>query len=143
MSESVKFNLDIDTKSKIILSNNNVNHFNFLSQIASRKKVKKAKISVSQEKIVVSGEEKRNLESIRISLNKKDYRGGLVNFININLLMLIIGSIFFILGIFGIMVYNFDLFENNGDSMPLEIGIIFLILSIVIIYLGLKKKIII
>ena len=116
---------------------------NFILRIAHLQRMKNIEINVDEEKIAIEGHKTIMAGDLHLDIKREDFRGSSVNYRAFNLVGIIIGSLISLFGIFGIIWYAADLFENGGDTMPLGIGIISLILGVLIIVLSCLKKTII
>ncbi len=116
---------------------------NFLLRFAHLQRMKNVDINVDEEKIAIEGQRTINAGDLHLDIMKEDFRGSSVNYRAFNLVGIIIGSLIAAFGIFCIIWYAADLFENDGDTMPLGFGIIFLLLGALIIVLSCFKKTII
>ncbi|MHA1855261.1 MAG: hypothetical protein ACTSYY_04375 [Promethearchaeota archaeon] len=134
-----EFTLSVKNKSMITLPYESILGVALWNRILYSRKLKKAQVDLYENKIIFEGKRTLNAGDVHINIKRQDYRGSVVNFKSINLIGLIIGAIFFLLGIFGILVYAIPLFEND-DSMPLGIGIIFSLLGLLIIILSILRK---
>ena len=69
------------------------------NRILYSRKLKKAQVDLYENKIIFEGKRTLNAGDVHINIKRQDYRGSVVNFKSINLIGLIIGAIFFLLGI--------------------------------------------
>ncbi len=116
---------------------------NFLLRFAHLQRMKNVDINVDEEKIAIEVQRTINAGDLHLDIMKEDFRGSSVSFRAFNLLGIIIGSLISLPGIFGIIVFAADLFNNDGDGAPLGLGIIILIFGVLIIVLSCLKKTII
>ncbi len=113
---------------------------NSILRFAHLQRMKHTEINVDEKKIAVEGHRTIMAGDFHLDIQREDFRGSSVNFRAFNLVGLIIGSLISLFGIFGIIWYAADLFDNGGDTMPLGIGIISLMLGVLIIVLSCLKK---
>jgi len=104
------------------------------------RRMKKVDINVDEEKLSVEGHKTMMAGDYHLDIKREDFRGSSVNYIAYNLLGIIFGALLAALGIFACIVYAADLFNNDGDTLPLGLGIIFIVLGIIIIIISCLKR---
>ena len=113
---------------------------NFMLRLFHLQRMKQVEINVDEEKLSVEGHKTIMAGDLHLDIKREDFRGSSVNYYAFNLLGIIFGALVSALGIFALIVYFADLFGNDGDSLPLGLGIIFILLGIVIIIVSCLKK---
>ena len=104
------------------------------------RRMKHVDINAGEEKLSVEGHKTMMAGDYHIDIKREDFRGSSVNYAAFNLLGIIFGALVAALGIFALIVYIADLFNNDGDTLPLGLGIIFIILGAIIIFISCLKR---
>ncbi len=116
---------------------------NFVLRIAHMQRMKNIDLNVDNEKLAIEGQRTIMAGDFHLDIKREDFRGSSVSYRAFNLFGIIFGSLLSLLGIFALIVYIADLFENDGDTMALGLGIIILIFGVLILVLSCLKKTII
>ncbi len=116
---------------------------NFILRLAHLQRMKHTEINVDEEKIAIEGHRTILAGDFHLDIKKEDFRGSSVSYRNFNIIGIIIGSLLTLTGLFAIIVYAADLFQNDGDFTPMGIGIIFLVFGLPILITSLLRRTII
>ena len=112
---------------------------NLLLNLLFLKRMKTVDIVVDQDKLTLEGHKTLYAGDFHLNVKREDFRGSTVDFRGIKIIGIIIGALFIAVSIFAFIVFFADLFGNSGDTLPLGIGIILLVLGLMIIIFSILK----
>ena len=113
---------------------------NFLLRWLNLNRMKHVEINVDDEKLSIEGHKTIKAGDLHLDIKREDFRGSSVNYSAFNLIGIILGSLLIALGIFAEIVYAADLFGNDGDTLPLGLGFLFLGLGLLFLIPSLFRK---